>query len=239
MTMDFPSALEQVHVGGGLWLRVKVLTLPEATRNTAALEAAVGAATRALANDPERAGTDPVVTDGPMRGARLSALCASLDKMQEVSREAVTYYAWSEAARAAEERRALAIAQADAALRQAIADADLLFAAASAESSPNGESVDTAAAEAARDDAKRAAMAARDVAVAAASAAFDPGPMPTMWSPIKIVRNPQDEQRERGWLCFASLDQVAPGWAWVCGGIALRAAFRAAGEVAPLSVPGT
>lgn len=202
---DFPSSLRPVYVGGGLWLRVKVLALTEAIEGLEGLDAAVMIATKAATPDDER------VTEGPMRGQSKRLQAETLRVMQGVCRQAVIAYAWSDEAKAAEAARTKSISEANGALRDAVAALD---------------EGDEAGAE--------ALQAERNRAVEAALSAFGPGAEPEQWSKLSIVANPQDENRERGKLCYATLDLVAPAWATHAGNVALEAGLKAAERAAPL-----
>lgn len=204
MTTGFPDSLRAVYVGGGLWLRVKVLTLPEAMQGLEGLEAAVMIAAQAAVPDDERESM------GPMRGQSKRLAMKTVEVLQGVSKDAVIGYAWSESAKDAERRRSEAIADAYAALKAAVESA--------------GED----------EPAIVAAREAYTAALETIEAAHDIGPEPDQYERMQIVRNPQDENRPAGKFCFATLDQVSTQWATAAGNAALAAGLAAMERVSPL-----
>lgn len=200
----FPQSLEPVYIGGGVWMRVKVLDLTDALTSIEGLEAAVSIAQRAA--EPE----DAVVREGPGRGLRLRDQVRTMKVLQGVARQAVVGFCYAaHVADAEQEMRREAAAAARAAMQVQKGD-------------DTGEAV--VAAEA-------AAQAVRD--------SFSPGEPPEAWDRINLVANQTDEDRNAGKVAIASVDQIAPGWVYRVGDVALRAGLDAARSVSPLSETGT
>lgn len=228
--MEFPSALEAVYVGGGLWLRVKVLTLADAIRGKDALRMAVHVAVSAM--EPELPIHPARPEDESQRVQRLSRHAAAV---AGVARTAVVGHAWSEQAQAAEAAR-------DALVQPIEAQAAGRY--------QEAQTVHAAALEAVDGDAEAVAAAGRVLVAAVAEVdawltearasvpPLDPGPVPAVWLPLTVVPNPQDEDRQAGRLCVAALDQVAMLWSYRVADVALRAAWEAQREVRPLSASG-
>lgn len=88
----FPKALEAVHVGGGLWLRVKVLSLDDALKGVGGLQAAVGIAVQAMAPDEDERAR--VLAQQQRETEAASRYHAA---MAPIARQAVVAYAWGDA----------------------------------------------------------------------------------------------------------------------------------------------
>lgn len=88
--MLFPSTIEEIHVGRGLWLRVKVLTIGECVASTETLRQAVAIAVDAAA------GPEEVITEGPAAGLTPSMIAKSYESVSGVARAAVIAYGQGE-----------------------------------------------------------------------------------------------------------------------------------------------
>lgn len=84
--MLFPSVIEEIHVGRGLWLRVKVLTIGECVASTEALKQAVAMAVEAAT------GPEEIIADGPAAGLTPSQVAKSYESVSGVARLAVIAY---------------------------------------------------------------------------------------------------------------------------------------------------
>lgn len=227
----FPSAAEAVYVGGGLWLRVHVLTLSEAMKGKDAIRVAVNIARGAM--EPEQ---PPLAANRPERESELVAkLSKHLAAVSSVARGAVTGHAWSAVAEQAEATRKGLEAELDEQGADRYRQAAQVHAAALAAAGDDPEAI------AAANKAMAAAIVETDGWLAGQHASLlpvDPGPAPSEWLPLVIVPNSRDEDRAAGKLCVAALDQVSTLWAYRVADVALRAAWEAQREVRPLSGSG-
>lgn len=224
----FPSALEPVYIGQGLWLRVKVLTLPDALKGADSVRVAVGIAAAAA---------EPDTRDGDERpqpdSARLAARINSARSMTGVARSAVIGHAWSNFSESAEAEWRAQIAHVnDEAARRYTALRDEHAAAMAGVTDPS--------AIAAASDALGMKIAAVDEWLMEESGKhrLEPGTPPSQWLPLTIVPNPQDEDRDRNMICAASIDQISQAWMYHVADVALRAVLESRSEVRPLSKSG-
>lgn len=227
----FPSAAEAVYVGGGLWLRVTVLTLSDAMKGQDAIKVAVNLARSAM--EPEQPPQQPGRPEN--ESARIAKLSKHLAAVSSVARNAVTAHAWSTVAEEAEQAHVALEAALDDQGAERYRQAAQVHAEALAAAGDDPEAITAA------NKAMAAAIVDTDTWLAQAKAALppvDPGPEPTDWRPMTIVPNPRDEDRAAGKLCVAALDQVAKLWAYRVTDVALRTAWEAQREVRPLSGSG-
>lgn len=227
----FPSAAEAVYVGGGLWLRVTVLTLADAMKGQDAIKVAVNLARAAM--EPEQ----PPQASGRLEreSERVAKLSKHLAAVSSVARNAVTAHAWSTVAEEAEAKRKAMEAELDEQAAERYRKAAEIHA--EALSAANGDQDAIVAA----NKAMAATIVETDQWLTRLHAALPPvdhGPVPTDWLPLVIVPNPRDEDRAAGKLCVAALDQVAKLWAYRVTDVALRTAWEAQREVRPLSGSG-
>lgn len=226
----FPESIEAVYVGGGLWLRVRVLDLPAALTGKDAIRVAVSAAKTAMEPDqPPREGA-PVD-----ESTYVHRLAKHAKAVTGVARQAVIGHAWSTADEEADQAHAAAVA----AVHERAAEG--YRQAAEAHAAALGEAAEDPQAVAAASEAMTRDVARIDAETAEALAAVEPparGSAPTNWQPITIVPNPQDEDRARGKYAVVTLDLVAADWCYRVSDVALRVVWEARAAVRPLSRSG-
>ena len=226
----FPESIEAVYVGGGLWLRVRVLDLPVALTGKDAIRVAVSAAKTAMEPDqPPREGQ-------PMdESTYVHRLAKHAKAVTGVARQAVIGHAWSAADEEADQAHAAAVAAVHERAAEGYRQAAEAHAAALGGAGEDPQAVATAS------EALTREVARIDAETAEALAAIQPparGPAPTNWQPITIVPNPQDEDRARGKYAVVTLDLVAADWCYRVSDVALRVVWEARAAVRPLSRSG-